>query len=109
MKIKILLLSTLFILTLLGCSNSLTSNEDFKEHKSVVIKNEHPEKFDVYLFIFNTNMEPVKTFTPEDTSGSHTIVWNRCDDAGNKVASGVYYYTLVSGENTISRSMLLLK
>lgn len=104
---KITILSILIIIILLGCSNSITSSE-IKEHDPVSIKNEYPERFDIYLFIFNTNMEPVKTFTPEDTSGSHTIVWTGCDEAGNSVASGVYYYTLVVGSQSQTKSMLLL-
>jgi len=42
-------------------------------------------------------------------AGEHTVVWNGTDDTGTRVASGVYFYRLVAGEQTMSRKMMLLK
>ena len=42
-------------------------------------------------------------------AGEQTITWNGMDEGGNRVASGVYFYRLVSGEQVISKRMVLLK
>ena len=35
--------------------------------------------------------------------------WDRCNDSGEPIASGVYFYTLTAGEFTATRRMLILK
>ena len=41
--------------------------------------------------------------------GSHTFAWNGRDQAGDAVASGVYFYRIQAGPNIVSRKMILLK
>lgn len=41
--------------------------------------------------------------------GSYTLRWDGTDDAGRALASGVYFYRLVSGERVESRKLLLLQ
>jgi len=43
------------------------------------------------------------------SAGYHTIMWDGTDDTGQRVASGVFLYRLVSGEHVFSRKMLLMK
>ena len=69
-----------------------------------------PSQSDVELFIYNILGEKVKslakgTFEP----GSHTITWDGTNESGNVVASGIYFYKLTAGENTITKRMSLLK
>ncbi len=41
--------------------------------------------------------------------GKREIVWDGCDDNGNELSSGVYFYKLVTPELEATRKMLLLK
>ncbi len=42
-------------------------------------------------------------------AGEQIVTWNGMDEGGHRVASGVYFYRLVSGEQVISKRMVLLK
>ncbi len=41
--------------------------------------------------------------------GNYEIVWDGCDQAGKKMATGVYFYTLSLKNNILSGKMLMLK
>jgi flagellar hook assembly protein FlgD len=45
----------------------------------------------------------------EFVAGSHTVVWNGTDDAGTRLASGVYVYRVSAGGTIHSGTMVLLK
>jgi flagellar hook assembly protein FlgD len=40
-------------------------------------------------------------------AGAHEIQWDGTDATGAKVASGLYYYRLTSGERTEQRAMMV--
>ncbi|HVP36655.1 MAG TPA: FlgD immunoglobulin-like domain containing protein [Terriglobales bacterium] len=62
------------------------------------------------LTIYNIRGERVRTLLDDFRSpGNYKIIWDGKDDAGKKVASGVYFYRLKVGENSISKRMVLLK
>jgi flagellar hook assembly protein FlgD len=62
------------------------------------------------LKIYNTLGQEIKTLVNEkQKSGEHTVAWNGTDNGGNRVASGVYFYSLQRGESRVSRKMILLK
>jgi len=64
----------------------------------------------VNLQIYNLRGELVRTLVDENkTIGNYNITWNGTDDAGLKVSSGVYIYTLTSDYFTSSKKMILLK
>jgi hypothetical protein len=42
-------------------------------------------------------------------AGTHEVHWNGTDAAGARVASGVYFYRLISGDTELARKMVLLK
>ena len=68
-------------------------------------KNSH-----VNLEIYNIKGSLVKTLVNKElTRGNHSIVWNGDDNIGNKVASGVYFYKMQTGEYQSVRKMVLLK
>ena len=43
------------------------------------------------------------------TPGHYVVSWDGTDDNGSNVSSGVYVYTLISSNQTISKRMLLVK
>ncbi len=45
----------------------------------------------------------------QQTAGYFTEIWDGRDDLGNAVASGVYFYRLITPEGAISKKMILLK
>lgn len=42
-------------------------------------------------------------------AGVNTVTWNGTDANGSQVASGVYFYRLVTNSRTLTRSMILMK
>lgn len=56
------------------------------------------------LFIYNTIGEVVKEFNSATTQ----IIWNGCDDSGDKLPNGVYFVTLKLGTYTETKKVLLI-
>lgn len=48
---------------------------------------------------------PTGVYADKDRS----VYWNGCNNAGEKVSSGVYFYTLQAGEYSATKRMLILK
>ncbi|MGH1363165.1 MAG: FG-GAP-like repeat-containing protein [Calditrichia bacterium] len=64
----------------------------------------------VDLTIYNALGMRVKTVRSGlQLSGQHKLFWNGRNDAGESVASGVYYYHLQAGKNVRSAKMILMK
>jgi photosystem II stability/assembly factor-like uncharacterized protein len=64
------------------------------------------------LEVFNIKGQKVKTLFSNKrfvAGGEQKIVWNGNNDADARVASGVYFYRLSSGERMQTRRMILLK
>ncbi len=77
---------------------------------TTTIKFSVPNITKVSLVVYNTLGQKVRTLINNKTlSGNQTAVWNGKNDFGSSVPSGVYYYRMESGSNTITKSMVLLK
>jgi hypothetical protein len=64
----------------------------------------------VTLQIYDLLGRKVKTLVSEElTSGYKSVVWDGKNDAGDEVASGVYFYQLKVGDFSEPKKMLLLK
>ncbi|MCD6248900.1 MAG: T9SS type A sorting domain-containing protein [candidate division Zixibacteria bacterium] len=75
-----------------------------------VIKFDLPKKAHTTLTIFNVLGQRVTTLVDEDLAPNfYEIEWNGTTDAGNQVASGIYFYRLSAGENVTTKKMMLLK
>ena len=62
------------------------------------------------LVIYNQLGQKVRTLVNRtQSSGQYEVTWNGMDDAGNSVASGVYFYKLQYGPHQSVRKMLLLR
>ncbi|MBD3403238.1 T9SS type A sorting domain-containing protein [candidate division GN15 bacterium] len=69
-----------------------------------------PTASEVRLEVFNLLGQKVTTLANQEyDAGQHTVVWDGTSDAGNKVASGVYFYRLVTDQFSDTKKMLMLK
>ncbi len=65
---------------------------------------------EVRLTIYDLAGRVVRTLvTGTEQGGEHVVVWHGRDDAGRSVGSGVYFYRLVVGDESIERKMVMLK
>jgi parallel beta-helix repeat protein len=69
-----------------------------------------PEASHVSLEIFDSAGRKVTTVIDgQYAAGEHRVIWDGCNEDGNLLSSGVYFYELKSPEGTSSKSMLMLK
>ncbi|UCC44127.1 MAG: T9SS type A sorting domain-containing protein [Candidatus Zixiibacteriota bacterium] len=69
-----------------------------------------PEAQQVTIEIFNIRGQKVRTLVDSYVSaGEHVVEWNSLSDAGNRVASGIYFYRLQAGDVVTTKKMTLLK
>jgi len=62
------------------------------------------------LLIYNMLGQEIRTLVSRTESpGSYTVLWDGTDDGGRSVASGIYFYRLKRGAETVSRKMALVK
>jgi len=45
----------------------------------------------------------------KQTKGTHSVTWSGLDAQGRSMSSGVYFYRLQGGKETLSRKMILLR
>lgn len=69
-----------------------------------------PQTSFVTVKVYNIQGQEVKELlSGYKTPGNHTVVWDATNNSGEKVASGVYMYRLVSDTRVLSRKMILIK
>ena len=69
-----------------------------------------PKVSEISLVVYNSLGQKVKTLVSgKMISGYHSVVWNGKNEFGNSVPSGIYYYRLEAGSNSITKRMVLLK
>lgn len=69
-----------------------------------------PVSGNVYLGIYNIRGRRVRILVDDNLGpGVHEVSWDGTDQAGYKVASGIYFYLLKTADRSISKKMLLLK
>jgi len=62
------------------------------------------------LVVYSVKGQKVKTLINSRLdAGTHSVVWNGKDEAGNTVPSGIYFYNIKSGNLSTSRKMILMK
>ncbi len=62
------------------------------------------------LEIFNLLGQRVKTLVDErQSAGVYKVEWSGYNDAGQEVASGIYFYRLILGDESQSKKMMLVK
>ena len=65
---------------------------------------------DIELVIYNLLGQRVKTLASGyHAIGEYTVEWDGTDDFGKRQASGVYFYSLISGSSRVTKKMVLAK
>ena len=89
---------------------TLLQNHPNPFNPSTTIRYYMPERGAVTLSIFDVTGRLVKRLVDEHQErGPHSITWEGLNDEGAGVASGIYFYRMTVGKETISRKMVLLK
>jgi hypothetical protein len=79
-------------------------------NSSTSIKIYLPSARNVSLKIYDVRGRLVRNLADRVlAAGEHAFVWNGADASGKSVASGSYFYRLISGEDVITRRMILIK
>jgi hypothetical protein len=69
-----------------------------------------PQKSKVTLAIYDVEGSRVRTLVNESTgAGRHEYVWDGRNESGGSVSSGLYFYRLTAGKQTLTKKMVLLK
>ncbi len=64
----------------------------------------------VRLEVYNMLGQKVRTLrSREQAAGSYNVIWDGSNDAGNQVASGIYFYRLEAGDFVDTKRMLLVR
>ena len=77
---------------------------------STTIEYSLPARSEVTLTVFNSLGQKVAILVNEEKpAGTYQVHWNGRDEEGHEVASGVYLYRLMAGEEVLTRKMTLVK
>ena len=77
---------------------------------TTVIEFSLPSRSEIELNVYDILGRKVRTLaTGSYEAGTHSITWDALDGSGKKVASGVYFYLLKTGNRHEARKMILLK
>lgn len=69
-----------------------------------------PARSFVNLSVYNLKGQVVKTLiSSECAKGEHSVIWNGTDNSEKRVASGLYFYQLSTGNSKQVRKMILQK
>jgi flagellar hook assembly protein FlgD len=89
---------------------TLYQNHPNPFNPSTVIRYYLPERGHVVLDVYDTSgRRVVRLVDGERDKGMHHADWSGADARGIPVASGVYFYRLSAGKETISRKMILMR
>ena len=90
--------------------NSLSQNHPNPFNPTTTIAYSIAKDNEVSLMIYDVAGRQVRTLVNERQKADvHKVVWDGHNDAGTRVASGVYFYKLVAGSFVKTKKMVLLK
>ncbi len=77
---------------------------------STAISFYNPVQQPVNIAIYDVSGARVRTLRDGAmAAGKHSIPWNGTNDAGATVGSGVYYYRLIAGKQSITKKMVVVR
>jgi len=69
-----------------------------------------PDEQEIDITIYNIKGQKVKRLiNGQLTAGNHTMIWDGKDTNGKSVSTGIYFYKLKTGNDVLTRKMLMLK
>ena len=69
-----------------------------------------PEATPVSFTVYNMMGQKVRTLVDREVeAGSYTVRWDATNDRGEPVSTGVYFYKVVAGENTVTQKLMLTR
>ena len=64
----------------------------------------------VELAVFDVSGRKIRTLVRDTRGpGDHVVTWDGTDQSGSRVPSGMYFYQLISGRESSTRKMMLVK
>ncbi len=94
----------------LPASFALHGNYPNPFNPATIIRYDLPRSVPVKLVIYNTLGKKIRTLIYGlETAGFKSVTWDGMNEAGVRVASGVYLYRLEAGDFTAKRSLTLMK
>jgi serine protease len=64
----------------------------------------------VSFAVYNMMGQKVRTLVNEDVgAGSYTVTWDATNDTGEAVSTGVYFYRVIAGDNTVTQKMMVAR
>lgn len=109
---------------LLDSGNTATTAAANEQRQNFHLENNFPNPFNpqtsieftlnratkVTLSVYNAIGQKIKMLVNQKmTAGHHFVSWKGLDDSGRKVAGGVYFYRMESGDFVSMKKMLLIK
>jgi hypothetical protein len=69
-----------------------------------------PVRSNVKIDVFDATGRAIRNLTNSTyESGNHTVSWDGKDEKANRVANGIYFYTLETPDRSITRKLILMK
>jgi hypothetical protein len=79
-------------------------------NSQTLLRYELPQRANVKLVIYNLRGERIRTLVDApEAAGLKQISWNGANDAGEQVASGVYWYRLEADAFTATRKLMFIR
>jgi hypothetical protein len=89
---------------------SLRQNYPNPFNPSTTIEYDLPKAAEVTLTVYNVLGARVKTLVNKQmAAGRYKVIWDATNDAGNPVATGVYFYVMKAGKFEKVRKLILMK
>jgi hypothetical protein len=89
---------------------ALLQNYPNPGNPSTVISYSLAKDSKVNLTVYNTLGQAVRTLVDgHQTANIYKVVWDARDDSGREVASGIYFYRLVTGKFNATKRLIVLK
>ncbi|MFQ5584264.1 MAG: choice-of-anchor B family protein, partial [Calditrichia bacterium] len=77
---------------------------------TTVIRYSIPRNSFVDISIYNTLGQKIKSLVAEkQEAGEHQVEWDATDDWGIRVSSGIFFYRVTFGEQSVLKKMILMK